>query len=130
MPTDLQKKLVDEWLNRLYGLGNSQNVFDAYELTAFCMDCARHGNLSPIDQLMAEVDVTKISPTFMVTLLRSNFRLHHHMVNWVDFRDRVHVELTSRGLQANSILRGLLDIGKATPSGALDDLLGVHPSLR
>lgn len=121
------------WLEKMYACGaleSNTSVQTLAGIHSYFMQCAQNGNLDVIDRLLASTDVSRISVTWMISLLRGNFRIHHNLSNWKSFRDRAYAEITKRGENPGRILRGLLDGQIENPSGALDNLLGVHPDLR
>lgn len=128
-----RSQLASDWLEAMYEAGTSDDAPSSADLSKFvrfCMQCAHEGDLSPIDEVLRDVDVTKVSICYMISMLRSNYRLHKSLQHWEPLRDRVGLELLARGKEPKKLLRGLLDVSNKHPSGALDGLLRVHPTLR
>ena len=66
-----------------------------------------HLDYASINEIFASVDVAKASPLRLVAALRGTFSVREHMSNWHLKRDQVEKELSSRGLNAALMLRGL-----------------------
>lgn len=121
------------WLEKMYACGPLESITSPQTLAgihSYFIQCAQSGNLGAIDRLLESVVASRVSITWMISLLRGNFRVHEMLPNWKPFRDRVYSEIEKRGENPRVILRGLLDGQLSAPSGALDNLLGVHPTLR
>lgn len=134
MNSQAPSQLASDWLNTMYAAGiddKTPGVRDLSKYYSFFMRCAHQGDLKPVDELLKHTDVKRISISYMMALLRGNYRMHQRLPHWVCFRSRVRDELDSRGKDTTMIMVGLLEVTPDdNPSGALDGLMRVHPTLR
>jgi len=63
--------------------------------------------LSGIDELLKSVELNRLQPVFMVTLIRSSFSYRQHLDNWIDCRDRIAINLMFLDHDSKKILHGL-----------------------
>jgi hypothetical protein len=102
------------------------------DLISFSMDCHVNGDLTPIDELMKDLDPTKTNKIYSCGLLRCNFRLHNVLTNWFTFRDRVKEAFIVAGENYEDPLHGLLDVTwykQTQDSYAFGCLMNIHPYL-
>ena len=99
-------------------------------LVAFTMDSYEYGDVSPIDELLAEADFSRMDPIFSTGIIRYTFAKQGYLKNWVDARERVVEDLKRRGLDWEYEMMGLFEEYRESPAGAaLDSMLGVHHTL-
>lgn len=90
-------------------------------LQFFC----RHGRHDAIDRGYGLLDVGRLSPLAMNTLLRGPFVDRGKIQGWEDFRERVRAELGARGIDGDRMLVGLG--GGGTPAAVEPAGQGVSP---
>lgn len=130
--------IVDELISKIYAAprgdreDRSSIVSEIIELT---MDAMRSGDLSQVEELLEKLDPEKCHTIYPVTVLRSSFRVHRQLRNWELLRDRCVVAFERAGIDVAGVLTGLIDTSwyrknQTITNFFIDDLMGVHPSLR
>ena len=62
-----------------------------------------------IDRILAAIDLSKLSPTAMVTFVATTFPARHKLNNWHSTVEMIRVELINQELDAKQILKGLIN---------------------
>ena len=64
-------------------------------------------DLYTIDEMLGELDETKLSTQACISIIRCTFRVRNMINNWYDFRRRLHTEIYTRGENPDRLMRGL-----------------------
>ena len=66
-------------------------------------------DLYTIDEMLGELDETKLSTQACISVIRCTFRIRNMINNWYDFRRRLHTEIYTRGENPDRLMRGLYE---------------------
>lgn len=90
---------------------------DIQVVLRFTMECMKNeranvdtgaARLNDINQLLVDVDTSRVSVEAIVAMLRSSFVVRDKLTNWGSFLTRAIIEINKRGISHKSLLRGLL----------------------
>jgi hypothetical protein len=65
-------------------------------------------NIDQVNEYLGKLDVKRAAPRVLVASLRSTFRAKAVLSHWHPLLIATHAELTSQGLDADRLLRGLM----------------------
>ena len=66
------------------------------------------GYYETFDEFLTKIDFTQTAPVVMIGIIRLSFSARYKLENWEDATYRVYDELLSRGMEAATLLRGLM----------------------
>jgi hypothetical protein len=95
-------------------------------------ECLRSGKANEVEDLFSILVASKVCSFMISAILRGTFSHREQFRSWFRFRDDGHQVMKDRGLDANHLLRGLMDNtdNHGETSRLLDHIIGVHPSLQ
>lgn len=97
------------WLAAFYESANNANTAkDVYPVVKGIRTLFSEDRYDIVDDILAELDITKLSHTSMVTFLTTTFPAKHHLQNWTLAAHLVKVKLEEDGLNADEVLYGLI----------------------
>lgn len=123
---------VDNLLHRLHTTPEDALRTLNSEMIGLVLHAGRVGDLSDVVKLMEGIDVTKVNPLSVASLLRSSLRFTRYLSIWFILRDRLIAELPKHPeIKASALMVGLKDLDTSyDPPTELDDLMRVHSNFR
>ena len=95
-----------EWLNASYK--NAHSAKEIYPIVSGFRELFVQKDYSKIDDILAGIDLSKLSITAMVTFVATTSPARSKLKNWHSTIHLISGELTSQELDAKQILKGLL----------------------
>ena len=126
------EKYVENLLERLHTTPEDSLRTMNSEMIGLVMFAGRVGDLSYVERLLEQIDVTKVNPMSVASLLRSSLRFTPYLKHWFTLRDRLLAELPNHPeIKANALMVGMIDLDATySPPTELDDLMRVHSNFR
>ena len=98
---------------------------DIYPLIEWLHDTMGNRDYSIVDSFLENAPIEKISNLVMVSIIRTTFSMKRRLTKWFFVRDRIAKELSSRGENSASILKGLYS-DSIPDCAALNKLIGLE----
>lgn len=96
------------WLNEFYKSAfEVSKAKQIYPLVSGIRELFAKQEYSMVDDILLEMDHTKLSPTAMVSFITATYPARNKLNNWSLSLERVRMFLISDGLDADNILEGL-----------------------
>lgn len=97
------------WLNDFYKSASSvSKAKEIYPLVSGIRKLFANQDYSTVDNILIEMDHSKLSHTAMVAFITSTFPARDKLENWHLSVERVKLSLEKDGLDADNILQGLI----------------------
>lgn len=97
------------WLSDFYACSaQAATASDIYPLVSGVSALFRKKEYNTVDRLLSEVNLEKLSPTAMVTLVRTTFPARDKLESWNKTVVTIKDQLDSKGLDSANLLRGLV----------------------
>ncbi|MGY5797721.1 hypothetical protein [Rheinheimera faecalis] len=98
-----------EWLATFYKSAKTANLAkDVYPIVKGIRGLFEEKRFDLVDDILAELEIGKLSHTAMVTFLTTTFPAKQKLDNWTLAAHFVKVKLEQDGLNADDVLRGLI----------------------
>ncbi len=123
---------VENLLQRLHTTPEDSLRTMNSEMIGLVLFAGRIGDLSYVERLLEQIDVTKVNPMSVASLLRSSLRFTPYLKHWFTLRDRLLAELPKHPeIKANALMVGMVELDATySPPTELDDLMRVHSNFR
>jgi hypothetical protein len=114
VPTGKHTKMtmsnLEAQLEHLYAMSTWPDL--ASQAISLVFDITEGGfaerNIDQVNEYLGKLDVKRAAPRVLVASLRSTFRAKAVLSHWHPLLIATHAELTSQGLDADRLLRGLM----------------------
>lgn len=128
-------KTSAEWLDYMYSIKNDDAdiISKLSELAGLSLKGKQNGDLSGVEEILKNIDVSKCASIVLVAFCRYTFSLNQFLEAWFAYRDRCFEKLVSEEDEerAKTLMRGLMDnkIYKPMFPEFETQILHMHPSL-
>lgn len=126
------EKYVDNLIERLHTTSEDSLRTMNSEMIGLVLYAGRIGDMSYVERLLEQIDVTKVNPMSVASLLRSSLRFTPYLKHWFTLRDRLLAELPNHPeIKARALMVGMIVLDATySPPTELDDLMRIHSNFR
>ncbi len=128
-------KTSAEWLKYIYSIKKEDEhiIAKLSELAGLTVKGKQSGDLSGIEEIFNDIDVSKCASIVLVAFCRYTFSLNQFLPSWFTYRDRCFEKLVSEEGEerAKTLMRGLMEnkVYKPMFPEFETQVLHMHPSL-